>query len=109
MVNDSASSVVHAHTHIVNHNYLDENKIIKELKFKNVQDIKNICNDERSYVYYISPNGLQYITYDYEPISQLMRIYIAKDLGIEGLYNWKKDLMEDNIEKTINRIKKELV
>ena len=37
-----ANSVIHAHSHIVNHAYLDEPKIIKRLNFKPIQRIEDI-------------------------------------------------------------------
>ena len=102
-INESASSIVHAHTHIVNHNYNDENSILTKLNFKT-----NIINKNKNYIFYIYPTNQTYITYDFEPISQLMRIMIAKDLGFEDKYNWRKEFFLENIVSTINNIKKSI-
>lgn len=102
-LNKTSSSVVHAHTHIVNHNYIDELALIKELKFKRINKISNYSN--KNYIFYISPNNKKYITTNFESISQLMRIKIAKDLGFEDKYNWKEETFNNNIISTIQKLK----
>jgi len=99
----TSSSVIHAHTHIVNHSFKNELEIINDLNLKET-DINNILSD-KNYIFYISQDGKKYITYNYKSTSQLMRILIAKDLGYETKYNWKNDAFLDNIEKTINKIR----
>lgn len=100
----SASSVVHGHTHIVNHNYKNEKEILDKLNMNKINSILDI-DKNNNYIYYKSPNGTNYITYDFEPISQIMRLFIAKDLGIKDKYNWKLYRFDDNIKKTINKLK----
>lgn len=102
-LNKTSSSVVHAHTHIVNHNYIDELSLIKELKFKRINKLSNYSN--KNYIFYISPNNKKYITTNFESISQLMRIKIAKDLGFKDKYNWKKETFNNNIISTIQKLK----
>ena len=99
----TSSSIVHAHTHIVNHNYNDEKSILNKLNFKEIDDIINL---NKNYIFYISPNGKKYLTYDFQATSQLMRILIAEDLGIKDKYNWKEEVFEENIISTINSIKR---
>lgn len=99
----TSSSVIHAHTHIVNHLFKNEIEIINNLNLEEV-NIKHILSN-KNYIFYISNNGKNYITYDYKSTSQLMRILIAKDLGYESKYNWKKNEFLDNIEKTIKKIR----
>ena len=101
IINESASSVIHAHTHIVNHNYKEEESILNNLNFK-----EKIINKNKNYIFYISPTNKKYITYNFKPISQLMRILVAKDLGFENKYNWRKEPFTKNIISTINKIKK---
>ena len=48
--------------------------------------------------------GNQYITYEFEPISQMMRIYIAKDLEIQNKYDWKKYPFTENVIQTIKKL-----
>lgn len=98
-----ASSVVHAHTHIINHNYKSENKLIENLKFKRIDKIENIVSN-KNYIFYISPNNDIYITNEFEPVSQFMRIEIAKDLNLVDKYDWRKNDFYDNIILTINKI-----
>lgn len=99
-----ANSVIHAHSHIVNHAYLDELKIIKRLNFKPIQRIEDIKSNE-NYIMYINNNNFKYVTYNFEPISQLMRKLIAKDLKYEDKFDWKKEKFMDNIIKTILKVK----
>lgn len=100
--NNTSSSIVHAHTHIVNHNFENEKEIISTL---NLKEIKITKKENKSYILYYSPNGTKYITYNFKPESQLMRLSIAKDLKIEEKYNWKNDYFIENVKKTINKIK----
>ena len=105
----SASSVVHAHIHIVNHNYVNEKDILNQLNFKQTDDYNNL---NKNYIFYISPNNLKYITYNlkyitynFEYISQIMRRLIAKDLGFADKYNWRNEIFIKNVISTINNIK----
>ncbi|MCI9274619.1 MAG: methyltransferase domain-containing protein [Clostridia bacterium] len=102
----SASSIVHAHTHIVNHNYFNEENILKKLNLKKINSDFNLEINDKSYIFYISPNGESYITYDFKPISQIMRIFIARDLNMEDKYDWKKNSFIENIVVTINKLKR---
>lgn len=54
---------------------------------------------------YINNDNIRYVTYNFEAISQLMRKLIAKDLKLEGKFDWKKEKFMDNIIKTILKIK----
>ncbi len=99
-----ANSVVHAHTHIVNHQYIDENAIIKKLNLATIDKINNISNN-KNYIMYMNSNGSCYVTYNFEPISQMMRKLIAKDLGFENKFDWKKEMFLNNINSTIEKLK----
>jgi ATP adenylyltransferase len=101
--NVSASSIVHAHTHIVNHNFKNEKSILERLKLKQIDDYCLERND-KSYIFYMNSMGNQYITYEFEPISQMMRIYIAKDLEIQNKYDWKKYPFTENVIQTIKKL-----
>lgn len=102
-INKTSSSVIHAHTHIVNHSFNDELEIIHNLNLEEIDNINDILSN-KNYIFYISENGEKYITYNFEEKSQLMRILIAKDLGYINKYNWKNDAFLNNVEKTINKI-----
>ena len=95
------SCVTHAHSHIVNHIYKNEDEILKNLKFEKINDIRDIKN--QNYIFYENAQGENFITYNYQPIRQIMRIQIAKDLGIEEKYNWRQYPFYDNIRKTIEK------
>ena len=99
----NASSVIHAHTHVVNHNYKNENILIEKLKFKKIDKLKNMFSN-KNYIFYISPKNEIYITNEFEPISQLMRIEVAKDLNLLDKYDWRKNNFNDNIILTIHKL-----
>lgn len=100
----SAGSVIHAHTHIVNHNYKNEKDILKDLNFKIIYENIKIENN-RNYIFYTNPKGENYITYEFKPISQVMRILISEDLGIKNKYDWKKYNFIENVNKMLEKFK----
>lgn len=102
---NSASSVVHAHSHIVGYSFKDEKKLINDLKFVKIE-LKELKSLKQNYIFYISNNGKCYITIDFPSISQLMRIKIAEEIGIKDKYNWKTDKFMDNIKITLENFKK---
>lgn len=104
-IENGASSVVHAHTHIVNFNFNNEDDITKELNFEEIEEINNI-DSNKNYIFYISHSDKKYITYNSEKKSQLMRILIAKELGFIDKYNWKEEPFTNNIIKTIEKLNK---
>lgn len=98
-----ASSVTHAHTHIVNHNFKNENALLEEMKFFKINKIENMVLN-KNYIFYVSPNSDIYITNNFKPISQFMRVEIAKDLNMLDKYDWRKNDFYNNIVLTINKI-----
>ena len=102
--NESTSqSVIHAHTHIVNYNYKWEKEILKKLNFFKINSLEVTPN--KNYIYYVSPKGVEYLTLDFLPQSQLMRKLIANDLNIKEQYDWHKFPFLENTTKTINDLK----
>lgn len=104
-INDSdmkASSVIHAHTHIVNHKFINEESIVKNLNFKILENL-NYLSKEQNYIMYINPENICYVSYNFEPVSQMMRKIIAKDLGYENKFDWKKEIFIENINSTIKK------
>lgn len=101
--NKSSSSIYHAHTHIVNHKFINEDDIIKKTNFKKCEFNDILPN--KNYILYINNNNQKYISYTFKKVSQLMRIYIADDLNISQKYNWRKYKFEENILKTIEKFK----
>ncbi len=103
---NSSSSIKHAHLHIVNHKFTNEIKIISELNLQKV-DIQNFFEfNNKNYISYISNDNEFYITYEFKPISQQMRIYIAENLGITNDFNWRQNNFEENIISTIEKFKR---
>ena len=102
----SSSSIKHAHIHIVNHKFKDEKKIIDSLNLQKVGIEQFFEFKNKNYISYISNNNEFYITYNFQPVSQQMRIYIAEDLGITNNFNWRQDNFEENIVRTINNFRK---
>lgn len=101
-----ANSVTHAHTHIVNINFKNEKEMLEKYKFSQIKDLKEIKKN-KNYIKYIYNNKI-YITYNFPPISQLMRILIAEELDYKDKFDWKKERFDENIISTIERIKGEL-
>ena len=105
--NESLSSVVHAHTHVVNYNFHDECDFIDQLNLKCIDSLYDVSYD-KSYIFYLSGDNLMYVSYDYPVISQLVRVLIARDMGIDEQYNWKLHEYQENILNTIDLVKQYL-
>ena len=82
-----------------------ENTIIKRLNFNRIDNLSYISK-EKNYIMYINPENICYLTNQFEPVSQMMRKIIAKDLGYETKFDWKKEMFIDNINSTIKKFKK---
>lgn len=104
--NMKASSIIHAHTHIVNYKFIDEKLVIKKLNLKKVDNL-NYLSRKQNYIMYINQKNIFYISYNFEHISQMMRKIIAKELDYENKFDWKKEMFIENINSTIKRFKKE--
>ena len=90
--------------HIVNHHFLHESDIINQLNMKKVNPEEFLNYRNQSYISYISPESEFYITYNFQPVSQQMRIFIANDLDLSNEYNWRTSNFEINIKKTIESV-----
>lgn len=95
-----ANSIDHAHTHIINYQYKNERKMIKNLNFYSIKDFSQLTTDQ-NYILYINPNKEMYMTNHFPPISQLMRLIVAKELNIENQYEWQKSRFDEKTEQTI--------
>lgn len=95
-----ANSIDHAHTHIVNYQYKNEEKIIKNLNFNPIGELTQLTK-KQNYILYINLNKVIYMTTNFPSISQLMRLVMAKELKIESKYKWQKETFKENIEQTI--------
>ncbi len=99
-----ANSVEHAHTHIVNHQFMNESTIIKKLNFNKIDNLGYLMK-KQNYIMYINNENVCYITNHFEPVSQMMRKIIAKDLGYENKFDWRKEMFIENINSTIKKLK----
>lgn len=90
--NPKANSIDHAHTHVVNHTYLDENKIISYLGLYEVSSISEMlkAGTNKNYISYISPSDKYYIGEAKKEESQIMRKFIAEDIGVPNEWDWRK-------------------
>lgn len=90
--NPKANSIDHAHTHVVNHNYLDEDKIISYLGLHEVSSISEMLKSgtNKNYISYISPSDKYYIGEAKKEESQIMRKFIAEDIGKKDEWDWRK-------------------
>ena len=57
------------------------------------------------YIMYKNPDNVCYLTNPFEPVSQMMRKIIAKDLDYENKFDWKKEMFVENINSTIKKFK----
>lgn len=99
----SASSIYHAHTHLVNHHFQNEAQILADLKLEPISSFEKITTN---YIFYLAPDGTPYLSTHFNPVSQQMRRYIAQDLGIPKQYNWKESEFPKNLTKTIHTFTK---
>lgn len=72
-----ANSIDHVHTHIVNYQYKNEEKIIKNLNFYPIGELTQLTK-KQNYILYINPNKVIYMATNFPSISQLMRLVMAK-------------------------------
>ncbi len=100
----SASSITHAHSHIVNFNFKNEKEIIKKYNFTKIENFKDVKNE--NYIYYISNDGTKYVSYNFDSISQLMRLLIAKEIDKEQQYNWREHAFNENIILMLEKFEK---
>lgn len=96
----SANSVNHAHTHIMNHQFTNESRILQKINLQPCNFL-NLYVNARNYVFYLNPQNQTYISFDFPPTSQLMRRLIAEDLKIPSQYNWRQNNFDANILKTL--------
>lgn len=99
----SATSIIHAHSHIVNFNFKNESEILEKYNFTPIQNFKDVKRE--NYIYYVSDNETKYVSYNFDSISQLMRILIANEIDKGEQYNWRKFDFKENIVTMLNKFK----
>jgi diadenosine tetraphosphate (Ap4A) HIT family hydrolase len=102
----AANSINHAHSHIVNHQYLKETEILSSMNFVRVQDINEalIMAIGKNYIFYMNASDEVYITTDFKPESQIMRKHIANDVGLSQYWNWREHPFHENSWETLKQL-----
>jgi ATP adenylyltransferase len=106
-------TVDYAHLHIVpiKINLVEQSKIyldkeITWVKVNNIQETSKYYKRQVPYLYVRDLNKNEFIGITEEIPSQLFRRIIAKHIGLEDLYDWKKHSFINNIKKTIVNLEK---
>lgn len=99
----SANSVIHAHSHIVNFEFENEKEIINKYNFVPIESFDDVINE--NYIYYQNNNGEKFVSYQFDSVSQLMRILIANEIDKKDEYNWREYDFKENIEVMLEKIK----
>ncbi len=105
------NSVEHAHTHIVNHHYLNQTQMLNKMNFLKVGDEVEALSavKNKDYIFYIDNLGDVYYTIDYTPESQIMRKYIANDIGQGEKWNWREYPFYENIWDSLKQVKLNII
>ena len=99
----SANSIIHAHSHLVNFEFKNEEEIIQKYNFKSVKSFNEV--ERENYIYFQNSNGQKYVSYNFDSVSQLMRILIAKEIDKENQYNWREFDFNENIVSMLDKLK----
>lgn len=99
----SANSVIHAHSHIVNFEFENEKEIINKYNFVPIESFDDVINE--NYIYYQNNNGEKFVSYQFDSVSQLMRILIANEVNKENQYNWREFDFKENIVSMLDKMK----
>lgn len=100
----------YAHVHIVpiNINLSTLNSNILNLNWNSVNDIEDTvmyASNNLPYLYYSNTKDCYLATHDSIP-SQFFRKVISDKLGLSDLWNWKEHQFEENVLRTISRLKR---
>ncbi|MCL2065536.1 MAG: nucleoside 2-deoxyribosyltransferase [Candidatus Cloacimonetes bacterium] len=106
--NKSACCVLHAHIHIVPFKLSTQEKMVTSLEMKKLENFKNLfsAGTDRPYVFFMD-NDKNLFFHDASDTvlpSQLIRKWIAKDIGSE-CWDWRQYPFVENIIATIDDIK----
>ena len=99
----SANSIIHAHSHIVNFEFKNEKEIINKYNFVPIESFDDVVNE--NYIYYQNNNRGKFVSYQFDSVSQLMRILVANEIDKKDEYNWREHDFKENIEVMLEKIK----
>lgn len=91
----SATSIIHAHSHIVNFKFKNEAEIIQKYNFTPVKNFNEVKRE--NYIYFQNGDDSKYVSYNFDSVSQLMRSLIANEINKEQQYNWREFDFNENI------------
>jgi diadenosine tetraphosphate (Ap4A) HIT family hydrolase/nucleoside 2-deoxyribosyltransferase len=103
--NLSGCCVLHAHMHVVPRRFNSMTKMSSSLNLKEVKTMKDFYNEctDNPYIFFMDNDKKKYIsvlTGDVIP-SQIIRKWIAADLGIPNEWDWRINPFNSNIFNTV--------
>ncbi len=111
-IDNSASSIYHAHCHIVAHTFSNEEELKANMGFEKLENIEAFFRTgfDKTYIFYMNNNGDLYVRLNSGEAfqSQSMRIRIAEDVSLNNNWNWKTHPHEENMMLTVDKFKKPL-
>ncbi|MBQ3418184.1 MAG: nucleoside 2-deoxyribosyltransferase [Ruminococcus sp.] len=107
--NRSACCVMHAHIHIVPYVISRQEEMIESLRMNDVDDFGELFSlgYDKPYILFINNQGELYFKdckNDALP-SQIIRKWIAADMGTPDVWDWRTNAFEKNIESTVLELK----
>ncbi|MCL2051472.1 MAG: hypothetical protein FWG91_07085 [Lachnospiraceae bacterium] len=107
-INRSACCIMHAHVHIVPHVLTNEKEMIDKLSLMQISSYADLFADmyEKPYLFFSNNYGDMYLrdVIDIVP-SQIIRKWIAHDIGINEKWDWKEYPFDENIISTVEKMK----
>ena len=108
-VNRSSCCIVHAHIHIVPYVITKQQDMINNLKLLSLNDFEEFFNAgyETPYIFYMDNQGQIYFKDCKEAVvpSQIIRKWIASDMGQPNDWDWRNHSFDENIEATVSELK----
>lgn len=107
--NRSSCCIVHAHIHIVPYIINCQAEMIERLNMSAINDFSELFNigKNKPYIFFMDNQGALYYKSCLEDVvpSQIIRKWIAKDMGTPDVWDWRNNTFDDNIEKTVHELK----
>lgn len=110
-VSNSACSVMHAHMHIVPLRLQDQSEMITSLEMNRINGYRQFYSEgnDNPYVFFMDNAGIMYFreikNSDIDIPSQVIRRWIAKDIGYPTMWDWKIYPFSDNVIATVAQLK----
>lgn len=98
----SANSIIHAHSHIVNFEFDDEKEMLQRYNFSSLESFDEVRKE--NYIFFQNGNDEKFVSYQFDSVSQLMRILIANEIDKKHQYNWREFDFKENIVSMLNKL-----